>query len=225
MEVLDNELYNHTRCWSHVFIRPLNFKRSFLFNGSQIPSIHDHLKVIIMGFKSIRPAGHAAALPHRSISWWNEGSLAPLSVRRRNTILIFQETWEAEGHLSHMINNPGCLTRSYASTPSPSFSSRGALVTANSPYWLMLQLVKSPIPDTHGKTQCHRWITLLREEARPARHIYASLWALWIIVQHFVSLSNCCIADADFLFCSITVGTESVDFNSMEWFLGHNLAD
>lgn len=141
-----------------------------------------------MGFKSVRPAGHAAALLPRSISWWNEGSLAPLSVHRRNTILIFQETWESEGHPSHMINNPGCLPRSYASTPSPSFSSRSALVTANSPYWLMLQLVKSPIPDTHGKTQCHRWITLLREEARPARHIYASPWVLWIIVQHFVSL-------------------------------------
>lgn len=162
----------------------------------------------------------------RSISWWNDGSLAPLSVHTRNPILIFQETWESEGHPSHMINNPGCLTRSYAFTPSPSFSSRRALVTANSPYWLMLQLVKSPIPDTHGKTQCHRWIALLREEARPARHIYASLRALWIIVQHFVSLSNCCIADADFLPSSITVCTGSVDVDYMEkleWWQGHNL--
>ncbi len=139
-----------------------------------------------MGFQSVRPVGHAAALLPRSISWWNEGSLDPLSVHRRNTILIFQETWESEGHQSHMINNPGCLTRSYSSTPSPSFSSRRALVTANSPYWLMLQLVKSHVPDSHGKTQCHRWITLLREEARTARHMYASPWVLWIIVQHFV---------------------------------------
>lgn len=67
-----------------VFSKPLKFKHSSLFNGNQIPSVCDNLKVIIMGFKSVQPAGHAAAaLLPRSISWWNEGSLAPLSVHRR----------------------------------------------------------------------------------------------------------------------------------------------